>query len=168
MEQGYGMTEAFKVSCVPYYRGSGPPRGKRQYAAMAQQAGLYNKKSAAPWILSGWITVWKFRRMNSWACWKNYISICCSSAKAPTWNCKTVMLGRQYACINSVIKPAGPMMKTVIISDGLMAGWKKINHVYFFVTFGPRRSHGYEKIRLWITRVGILKQLGFPRRKNNG
>ncbi|MFN8252098.1 MAG: class D beta-lactamase [Ferruginibacter sp.] len=157
-----GMTEAFKVSCVPYYQEVARRVGKDSMQQWLNRLGYGNKKIGGA-VDTFWLdNSLKISPDEQLGLLKKLYFDMLPFRKSAHEIVKTVMLQED----NTLYKLS---YKTGWAHDengnniGWLNGWvEENNHVYFFVTFikGGPAPMDMKKIRLDITK-GILKQLGF-------
>ncbi|MGG9961712.1 penicillin-binding transpeptidase domain-containing protein [Ferruginibacter sp. SUN106] len=157
-----GMTEAFKVSCVPYYQEVARRIGRDTMQAWIDSVGYGNKNISGP-IDSFWLNnTLKISPDEQLGLMKRLYFELLPFRKSTHEMVKEVMLQEDNTAYKLSYK-TGWGFDEQKNNIGWQVGWIEENrHVYFFVTFvkaGPGNVD-MRTIRKNIT-TGILKQLGF-------
>jgi beta-lactamase class D len=157
-----GMTEAFKVSCVPYYQEVARRIGKDTMQRWLDTLGYGNKKIGGA-IDTFWLdNSLKVSPDEQLGLLKKLYFDQLPFRKTVHEQVKAVMLQEDNTLYKLSYK-TGWGFDENSNNIGWLEGWvEENNHVYFFVTFvkGGTVPIDMKKVRLDITK-GILKQLGF-------
>ncbi len=157
-----GMTEAFKVSSVPYYQEVARRIGKDTMKIWIDSLGYGNKNSSGP-IDSFWLNnTLKISPDEQLGLMKRLYFEQLPFRKSVHEMVKNVMLQEDNTAYKLSYK-TGWGFDEQKNNIGWQVGWvEENNHVYFFVTFVKAAPGNIDmpNIRMNITK-GILKQLGF-------
>ena len=157
-----GMTEAFKMSCVPYYQEVARRIGKDTMQRWIDSLGYGNKKIDGP-IDSFWLNnTLKISPDEQLGLVKRLYFDQLPFRKSAQQILRNVMLQEDNTAYKLSYKTGWGFAENGN-GIGWMVGWIEENrHVYFFVTFvkAPDAQTDMKTVRMNITK-GILKQLGF-------
>ena len=156
------MTEAFKVSCVPYYQEVARRIGADTMKQWIDSLGYGNKNISGP-IDSFWLNnKLKISPDEQLGLLKRLYFGQLPFRKSVQEQVKDVMLQESNTAYKLSYKTGWGYAEDGN-SIGWLVGWiEENNHVYFFVTFVKAPAHDIDMrtVRMNITR-GILKQYGF-------
>jgi len=157
-----GMTEAFKVSCLPYYQEVARRIGKDTMRAWIDSIGYGNKNINGP-VDSFWINnTLKISPDEQLGLVKRLYFDQLPFRKSVHEMVRNVMMQEDNTAYKLSYK-TGWGFDEQKNNIGWQVGWiEENNHVYFFVTFVKAGAHSIDMpaVRMSITK-GILKQLGF-------